>query len=79
MALHLTVGFVLVYFAVKAFKKTKYPPMALLVIGFSMIVVGDTIIGDVMEFLEQGIFGEVLSEGIEILGFIVLILAVKRS
>jgi len=79
MALHLTVGFVLVYFAAKAFKKTKYPPMALLVIGFSMIVVGDTIIGDVMEFLEQGIFGEVLSEGIEILGFVVLILAVKRS
>ncbi|MCE9652993.1 MAG: hypothetical protein K8Q89_08080 [Nitrosarchaeum sp.] len=79
MALHLTVGFVLVYLAAKAFKKTKYPPMALLVIGFSLIVVGDTIIGDVMEFLEQGIFGEVLSEGIEILGFIVLILAVKRS
>jgi len=79
MALHLTVGFILVYFAVKAFKKTKYPPMALLAIGFSMIVVGDTIVGDVMEFFEEGILGEVVTEGIEILGFIVLILAVKRS
>ena len=79
MAMHLTVGFILVYFAVKAFRKTKYFPMALLVIGFSLIVVGDTIVGDVMEFLEQGLLGEVITEGIEILGFIVLILAVKRS
>ncbi|EPA06860.1 hypothetical protein BG20_I2402 [Candidatus Nitrosarchaeum limnium BG20] len=70
---------VLVYLAIKAFKKTKYPPMALLAIGFSLIVIGDTIIGDYMEFLEQGIFGEVLTETIEILGFVVLILAVKRS
>jgi len=79
MAVHLIAGFVLVYLAVKAFKKTRYPPMALLVAGFSLIVVGDTIVGDLMEFLEQGFFGELLSEGIEILGFIVLILAVKRS
>jgi len=79
LILHLIVGLVLVYLAIKAFKKTKYPPMALLAIGFSLIVIGDTIVGDLMEFLEQGIFGEVLTEGIEILGFIVLILAVKRS
>jgi hypothetical protein len=79
MALHLIVGFVLVYFAAKAFKKTKYPPMALLVLGFSLIVIGDTIIGDIVEFLQQGIFGEILEEGIGIAGFIVLILAVKRS
>jgi len=79
LILHLIVGLVLVYLAIKAFKKTKYPPMALLAIGFSLIVIGDTVIGDLMEFLEQGIFGEVLTEGIEILGFIVLILAVKRS
>ena len=79
MALHLTVGFVLVFFAARAFKKTKYPPMALLVLGFSLIVIGDTIIGDIVEFLEQDIFGEIIEEGIEIVGFIVLILAVKRS
>ncbi|EGG42405.1 DUF7521 family protein [Candidatus Nitrosarchaeum limnium] len=79
LIVHLIAGLVLVYLAIKAFKKTKYPPMALLAIGFSLIVIGDTIIGDYMEFLEQGIFGEVLTETIEILGFVVLILAVKRS
>ena len=79
LILHLIAGLVLVYLAIKAFKKTKYPPMALLAIGFSLIVIGDTIIGDLMEYLEQGIFGEVLTESIEIVGFIVLILAVKRS
>ncbi|EGP93948.1 DUF7521 family protein [Nitrosarchaeum koreense] len=79
IAIHLIVGFVLVFFATKAFKKTKYPPMALLALGFSLIVVGDTIIGDIVEFLEQGVFGEILEEGVEIAGFIILILAVKRS
>jgi hypothetical protein len=72
------VGFVLVYIATKAFKKTKYPPMALLVIGFSLIVLGDTILGDVLSFLEQEVI-EVIEESVEIAGFIVLILAVKRS
>jgi len=79
MTTHLIVGFILVFLAVKAFRKTKYPPMALLVIGFSLIVIGDTVVGDVMEYLEQDIFGEIITETIEILGFIVLILAVKRS
>jgi len=79
MTTHLIVGFILVFLAVKAFRKTKYPPMALLAIGFSLIVIGDTVVGDVMEYLEQDIFGEIITETIEILGFIVLILAVKRS
>jgi len=79
MVIHLIVGFVLVFFAAKAFKKTKYPPMLLLVLGFSLIVLGDTIIGDIVEFFELGIFGEILEEGTEIAGFIVLIFAVKRS
>ena len=79
MALHLIVGFVLVFLAARAFKKTKYPPMALLALGFSLIVIGGTIIGDIVEFLQQGVFGEILEEGIGIAGFIVLIFAVKRS
>ncbi len=79
MAFHLIVGFILVFIAVKAFKKTKYRPMALLALGFSLIVIGDTIIGDVVEFLQQDVFGEMIQEGIGIVGFIVLILAVKRS
>ena len=72
-------GFALVYLAMKAFKKTKYPPMALLALGFSLIVIGDTVIGDVVSLFEDHMLGEMLEEGIEIAGFIILILAVKRS
>jgi hypothetical protein len=78
LVIHLIVGFTLVYIAMKAFKKTKYPPMALLAIGFSLIVVGDTILGDILSFLDHDIL-ETVEEVIEIAGFIVLILAVKRS
>lgn len=78
LAMHLVVGFVLVYLAMRAFQKTKYPPMALLIGGFSLIVIGDTILGDVLTFLEEDIV-EIIEESIEIAGFIVLILAVKRS
>lgn len=79
LIIHLVLGFVLVYFALKAFKKTKYPPMMLLAIGFSLIVLGDTVIGDLAETLENGLIAEVIEEGVEIAGFIVLILSVKRS
>jgi hypothetical protein len=79
LAIHLIVGFVLVYFAMKAFKKTKYPPMALLAVGFALIVIGDTIIGDIVDTFGENLVGEIFEEGIEIAGFIALILAVKRS
>lgn len=79
LTIHLFVGFVLVYFAMRAFKKTKYPPMALLALGFSLIVIGDTIIGDIASVFEDQIIGEIVEESVEIAGFIVLILAVKRS
>ena len=79
LAVHLIVGFALVYLAMKAFKKTKYPPMALLALGFALIVVGDTIIGDIVETFGENLVGEIVEEGIEIAGFIVLILAIKRS
>ncbi|MFQ5497981.1 MAG: hypothetical protein ACE5DU_08870 [Nitrosopumilus sp.] len=78
LVIHLVVGFILVFLAAKAFKKTKYPPMALLALGFSLIVLGDTIIGDVVETLGEDI-SEIIEESVEIAGFIVLILAVKRS
>jgi hypothetical protein len=78
LVVHLVVGFALVYIAMKAFKKTKYPPMALLALGFSLIVVGDTVLGDILSFLEHDVL-EIIEESIEIVGFIVLILAVKRS
>ena len=79
LVIHLIVGFALVYLAMKAFKKTKYPPMALLAAGFALIVVGDTIIGDIVETFGESLVGEIIEEGIEIAGFIVLIWAVKRS
>lgn len=79
LIIHLIVGFVLVYFALKAFKKTRYPPMMFLAIGFALIVLGDTVIGDLAESLNNETIAEVIEEGIEIGGFIVLILSVKRS
>jgi hypothetical protein len=78
--IHLLVGLVLVFIAMKAFKKTKYPPMGLLVIGFLLIVLGDTIIEEIVESLMlDNLITEIIVEGIETSGFLVLILAVRRS
>lgn len=78
--IHLIVGLVLVYISMKAFKKTKYPPMRLLAIGFGLIIVGDTIIEEIVEmFVQDNLILEIIVEGIETSGFLVLILAVKRS
>lgn len=79
LAIHVIVGLTLVYLSLKAFKKTKYPPMALLALGFSLIVLGDTIIGDALELVVESDTADIISELIEIPGFIILILAVKRS
>ena len=53
--------------------------MALLAIGFSLIVLGDTVIGDLLELIVESSTANLISELIEIPGFIILILAVKRS
>ena len=79
LIIHLSIGMGLVYLAMKAFQKTKYPPMALLALGFSMIIIGDTIIGDIVKYVGDNLWGEILEEAIEIGGFITLIIAVKRS
>ena len=79
LAIHLTVGFVLVYFAAKAYKKTKYPPMLLLVLGFSLLVIGDTVIDDLLSYWVNGDLLDWVEEAVEIAGFAVLIIAVKRS
>jgi len=79
LAIHVLVGFILVFFSLKAFKKTKYPPMALLAVGFALIVLGDTVIGDFLDIVTDTSTGDIIEELIEISGFIVLILAVKRS
>jgi hypothetical protein len=74
-----TVGFVLVYFAAKAYRKTKYPPMLYLVIGFTILVLGETVIEDLFYFLQNNFLEELVAECFEIVGFVVLILAVKKS
>ena len=79
LAIHVVVGLILVFFSLKAFRKTKYPPMALLAVGFALIVLGDTVIGDFLDFVTDTATGDIIEELIEISGFIILILAVKRS
>lgn len=78
MAIRFVVGFALVYFAAKAFKKTRYPPMGLLVIGFSMLVIGDPAINEIASGLDP-VAIDAIGEAIEISGFAVLILAVLKS
>ncbi len=75
--IHIFVGFVLVYFAAKAFKKTKYIPMLYLTFGFLLITIGDTIIGDLNIFDESSM--EIAEELIEISGFVLVIIAVIKS
>ena len=72
-------GFLLVVFAAKAFKRTKYPPMLLLVIGFTLLVLGETVVENAFSFLGNEDLQKYIEEGFEIAGFIVLILAVKKS
>ena len=79
LAAHLIVGFLLVFFAAKAFKKTKYPPMLLLVFGFTLLVLGETVVEYAFSFLQNEDVQKMIEEGFEIAGFIVLILAVKKS
>jgi hypothetical protein len=76
---HLIVGFLLVFFAAKAFQKTKYPPMLFLVIGFTLLVLGETVVEYAFSFLQSEDVQKIIEEGFEIAGFIVLILAVKKS
>ena len=78
-AVHLVIGFILVFYAAKAYKKTKYPPMLLLVTGFSLLVLGETVIEDFFNFLNNNVLQEIIAESFEIAGFVVLILAVKKS
>lgn len=79
LAAHLIVGFLLVFFAAKAFKRTKYPPMLLLVIGFTLLVLGETVIESAFSFLGNEHIQKYIEEGFEVAGFVVLILAIKKS
>ena len=79
LAIHLVVGFILVFYAVKAYRKTKYQPMLLLVVGFTLLVLGETIVGDAFSFVNNQEVQDIIEEAFEIAGFIALILSVKKS
>ncbi len=76
--IHIFIGFLLVYFAAKAFKKTKYIPMLYLTFGFLVLTIGDTIIGDLLNF-DNHSNQETIEELIEISGFVLVIIAVIKS
>ena len=79
LAAHLIAGFLLVFFSAKAFKRTKYKPMVLLAIGFTLLVLGETVVEYAFAFLQNESLQKIIEEGFEIAGFIVLIIAVKKS
>jgi hypothetical protein len=76
---HLIVGFLLVFFSAKAFKRTKYKPMILLAVGFTLLVLGETVVEYAFAFLQNENLQKIIEEGFEISGFVVLIMAVKKS
>jgi hypothetical protein len=76
--IHIFLGFLLVYFSARAFKRTKYIPMIYLAIGFLLITIGDTIIGDFTESLDEG-SRDIIEEMVEISGFVLVIFAVIKS
>jgi hypothetical protein len=76
--IHIFLGFLLVYFAARAFKRTRYIPMIYLAIGFLLITIGDTIIGDFTESLDEG-SRDIIEEIVEISGFVLVIFAVIKS
>jgi hypothetical protein len=76
--IHIFLGFLLVFFAARAYKRSKYMPMIYLAGGFILITLGDTIIGDSLAFLEERT-RDIVEEIIEISGFVLVILAVVKS
>jgi hypothetical protein len=76
--IHILVGFFLVYVAAQAYKKTKYLPMLYLTFGFFLIVIGDTILGDLFNISDKNTV-EIIEELTEISGFILVIIAVIKS
>ncbi len=77
--IHLAVGFVLVFYAAKAYKKTKYSPMVFLLAGCTFLCLGETVFEDALYFIGSKVIQETIAEAFEIVGFIILILAVKKS
>ena len=67
--IHVILGFILVYFAIRAYKRSRYVPMIFLAAGFDLITIGDTIIGDSLALGDEK-SKEMIEEITEIFGFI---------
>jgi hypothetical protein len=78
LIIHILAGFFLVYVAAKAYKRTKYIPMLVLTFGFFLIVIGDTVVGDLINISDQSA-AELFEELVETFGFILIIIAVIKS
>lgn len=76
--IHILVGFFLVYVAAKAYKKTSYLPMLFLTFGFFLIVIGDTIMGDLLGINDKNTL-DMVEEITETFGFLLVIIAVIKS
>jgi hypothetical protein len=76
--IHIILGFILVYFAIRAYKRSRYIPMLFLAAGFLLITIGDTIIGDSLALADEK-SKEMVEEMIEISGFVLVIIAVLKS
>ncbi len=76
--IHVILGFILVYFAIRAYKRSRYIPMLYLAAGFLLITIGDTIIGDSLALADEK-SKELVEEIVEIFGFVLVIIAVLKS
>ncbi len=76
--IHVILGFILVYFAIRAYKRSRYVPMIFLAAGFLLITIGDTIIGDSLALSDEKT-KELIEEIVEIFGFVLVIIAVLKS
>jgi hypothetical protein len=76
--IHVVLGFILVYFAIRAYKRSRYVPMLFLAAGFALITIGDTIIGDSLALADER-SKEMVEEIVEIFGFVLVIIAVLKS
>ncbi|MDR4490246.1 MAG: hypothetical protein R2685_05020 [Candidatus Nitrosocosmicus sp.] len=76
--IHIVLGFVLVYFAIRAYKRSRYVPMIFLAAGFILITIGDTILGDSLGLSDE-YTKDVVEEIVEIVGFALVIIAVLKS
>ena len=75
---HIVLGFILVFFAIRAYKRSRYLPMIYLAAGFLLITIGDTIIGDSLALADEK-SKEMVEEIVEIFGFVLVIIAVLKS